>query len=169
VACVTRGVCTGSDAAGGRGRVAGPAPGQTPGVGLLGRLLRGYVVSRVLGRLLGGGRRRGPHPGPGYGGPGYGGQGYGGPGYGGPGYGRPGYGGQGYGGQGYGGQGYGPAGGRRRGGFGMSGPFPTYSTRTRRGTRVHVGGCCLPIPLAVLGSTALGAAATGRAWRRRRH
>ena len=41
--------------------------------------------------------------------------------------------------------------GRRpqRGRFGLFGPFPTYSTRTRRGTRVSVGGCCLPIPLAL--------------------
>jgi hypothetical protein len=31
----------------------------------------------------------------------------------------------------------------------LFGPFPTYSTRTRRGTRVSVGGCCLPIPLAL--------------------
>ncbi len=47
---------------------------------------------------------------------------------------------------------YGYGYGRRRpsrGGFGMFGPFPTYSTRTRRGTRVSVGGCCLPIPLAL--------------------
>jgi hypothetical protein len=36
---------------------------------------------------------------------------------------------------------------RSRSGFGFTGPFPTYSTRTRRGTRVSVGGCCLPIPL----------------------
>jgi hypothetical protein len=42
--------------------------------------------------------------------------------------------------------------GRRRrsdGGFGLWGPFPTYSRRTRRGGRVSVGGCCLPIPLAL--------------------
>ncbi len=48
--------------------------------------------------------------------------------------------------------------GRRpqRGGFRMVGPFPSYSTRTRGGARVSVGGCCLPIPLtlaiAVLGA-----------------
>jgi hypothetical protein len=36
---------------------------------------------------------------------------------------------------------------RARGGF--VGPFPYYSTRTRRGSRVSVGGCCLPIPLAL--------------------
>ena len=37
---------------------------------------------------------------------------------------------------------------RSRGGssFGFR-PFPTYSTRTRRGSRVSVTGCCLPIPL----------------------
>ena len=41
--------------------------------------------------------------------------------------------------------------GRRRssGNFGMTGPFPTYSRRTRGGGRVKVGGCCLPIPLAL--------------------
>jgi hypothetical protein len=39
--------------------------------------------------------------------------------------------------------------GRRRGRFGMWGPIPYYSTRTRRGSEVSVGGCgcCLPIPL----------------------
>src|SRR3954462_3702173 len=40
-------------------------------------------------------------------------------------------------------------GGRRgrsaRGGF--VGPFPYYSSRTRRGSRVTLTGCCLPIPL----------------------
>jgi hypothetical protein len=44
----------------------------------------------------------------------------------------------------------------RRGGFGFFGPFPTYSTRTRRGTRVWVSGCCLPIPLAVVSAAGLG-------------
>jgi hypothetical protein len=49
-------------------------------------------------------------------------------------------------------------GARRRGtgGFRFFGPFPTYSRRTRRGSRVTVSGCCLPIPLtlvlAVLGA-----------------
>ena len=43
---------------------------------------------------------------------------------------------------------------RRRGGF--IGPFPYYSGRTRRGTRVSVGGCCLPIPLGALSVSALG-------------
>src|SRR5919199_2681823 len=57
--------------------------------------------------------------------------------------------------------GYGPRygyGARRRGtgGFRFFGPFPTYSTRTRRGSRVTVSGCCLPIPLA-LGLATLGA------------
>lgn len=37
----------------------------------------------------------------------------------------------------------------RRSGFGFTGPFPTYSRRTRGGGRVSVGGCCLPIPLAL--------------------
>ena len=51
----------------------------------------------------------------------------------------------------------------RRSGFGTFGPFPTYSPRTRGGSRVSVGGCCLPIPLA-LAVSALG----GGALRRRR-
>jgi hypothetical protein len=42
----------------------------------------------------------------------------------------------------------------RRSGFGMFGPVPTYSRTTRRGSRVSVGGCCLPIPLS-LGMVAL--------------
>jgi hypothetical protein len=53
--------------------------------------------------------------------------------------------------------------GRRRSGFGMTGPFPSYSTRTRGGSRVSVGGCCLPIPLAL----ALGTAGLGRVLTRR--
>jgi hypothetical protein len=70
-------------------------------------------------------------------------------------------------GRGYG-YGYGPSlgyrrAGRRRSGFGMTGPFPTYSTRTRGGSRVSVGGCCLPIPLAL----ALGTAGLGRVLTRR--
>jgi len=48
------------------------------------------------------------------------------------------------------GPGYGP---RRRGRFGLWGPIPYYSTRTRRGSKVSVGGCCLPIPLLVVLST----------------
>jgi hypothetical protein len=59
--------------------------------------------------------------------------------------------------QGYGGYGRSPYCSnrqRRRGGF--VGPFPYYSGRTRRGTRVTVGGCCLPIPLGVLTVSALG-------------
>jgi hypothetical protein len=38
---------------------------------------------------------------------------------------------------------------QRRGGFGLMGPFPSYSRRTRGGGRVTVSGCCLPIPLAL--------------------
>jgi hypothetical protein len=51
----------------------------------------------------------------------------------------------------YGGySGYGSRHGRRRSsGFGMRGPFPTYSRRSRGGSRVTVSGCCLPIPLAL--------------------
>jgi len=51
---------------------------------------------------------------------------------------------------------------RRGGGFTMWGPFPSYSTRTRRGSRVTVSGCCLPIPLAL----ALGGTVAARALRR---
>jgi hypothetical protein len=39
----------------------------------------------------------------------------------------------------------------------MFGPFPTYSTRTRRGSRVTVSGCCLPIPLTFVAGAALAA------------
>ena len=46
---------------------------------------------------------------------------------------------------------------RRRGRGGFYGPFPYYSTRTRRGTRVSVGGCCLPIPLGLLAAMGPGA------------
>jgi hypothetical protein len=51
---------------------------------------------------------------------------------------------------------------RRRGNIGFFGPFPTYSTRTRRGSRVTVTGCCLPIPLALGLAAALGARAVAR-------
>lgn len=44
---------------------------------------------------------------------------------------------------------------RRSGGFGAL-PFPHYSTRTRRGTQVTVGGCCLPIPLGCLTALSVG-------------
>jgi hypothetical protein len=54
-------------------------------------------------------------------------------------------------------------GGRRgSGGFRFVGPFPTYSTRTRRGSNVSVSGCCLPIPLALAISAALGVRAALR-------
>jgi hypothetical protein len=43
-----------------------------------------------------------------------------------------------------------------RSGFGMRGPFPSYSRQTRGGGRVHVTGCCLPIPLALATGAALG-------------
>ena len=46
---------------------------------------------------------------------------------------------------------------RRRSGFGMFGPFPSYSRRTRRGSRVTVTGCCLPIPLTLTLGAAMGA------------
>jgi hypothetical protein len=53
---------------------------------------------------------------------------------------------------------------QQRSGFRMLGPFPSYSTRTRGGGRVQVGGCCLPIPLAL---TVAAGALVKRAVRRR--
>jgi hypothetical protein len=47
--------------------------------------------------------------------------------------------------------------GRRRGRTGFFGPFPYYSGRTRRGSRVTVSGCCLPIPLGVFSAFVLAA------------
>jgi hypothetical protein len=44
----------------------------------------------------------------------------------------------------------------RRGRAGFFGPLPYYSTRTRRGSRVTVSGCCLPIPLMLSTAVALG-------------
>ncbi len=55
-----------------------------------------------------------------------------------------------------------PRGGRLRGL-----PFPSYTTRTRGGTQVTVGGCCLPIPIGCLGVLTL-AAAVAREVRRSR-
>jgi hypothetical protein len=51
--------------------------------------------------------------------------------------------------------GYGRSYSRGRGGF--FGPMPYYSRRTRGGSRVTVGGCCLPIPLALMATLGLGA------------
>jgi hypothetical protein len=48
-------------------------------------------------------------------------------------------------------------GSRGRGGF--RGPFPYYSRHTRRGGRVTVTGCCLPIPLALVAGSLLAARA----------
>jgi hypothetical protein len=45
---------------------------------------------------------------------------------------------------------------RRGRNVGFFGPFPTYSTRTRGGSRVTVTGCCLPIPLGLATALALG-------------
>jgi hypothetical protein len=55
----------------------------------------------------------------------------------------------------------------RRGRFGFWGPVPYYSTRTRRGSEVSVGGCgcCLPIPLLAVLATVAGLRAV---WRRLR-
>jgi hypothetical protein len=47
--------------------------------------------------------------------------------------------------------------GRGHGRGGFFGPMPYYSGRTRRGTRVQVSGCCLPIPLGMLLAAAVGA------------
>jgi hypothetical protein len=49
--------------------------------------------------------------------------------------------------------------GRQRGRGGLF-PFPHYSTRTRGGARVTVGGCCLPLALALavgIGATLVAA------------
>ncbi|HLU60458.1 MAG TPA: hypothetical protein VKZ81_33785 [Pseudonocardia sp.] len=56
---------------------------------------------------------------------------------------------------------------RRRGRIGFWGPVPYYSTRTRRGTEVSVGGCgcCLPIPLLALAATVVALRAARRRWR----
>jgi hypothetical protein len=97
-------------------------------------MILSWLLRAFLFRRLFGGRRRS--------------RGYGG--WGGGGYGRRGYGGWGYG------------GGRRSGGFRFVGPFPTYSTRTRRGSNVSVSGCCLPIPLALAISAVLGVRAALR-------
>ena len=94
-------------------------------------LIRGYVLDRLLRALAG--RHAAPRPGPRYGSfprtrpvqrP-----------YGGRPMQRP-----------YGGR---PM-QRPRGRGGFAGPFPYYTTRTRRGSQVSVGGCCLPIPLGFL-------------------
>jgi hypothetical protein len=55
-----------------------------------------------------------------------------------------------------------------RGRFGFTGPFPTYRTRTRRGSEVSVSGCgcCLPIPLLAVVGTGAGLRAVWR-WARR--
>jgi hypothetical protein len=54
---------------------------------------------------------------------------------------------------------------RRRGRAGLFGPFPYYTTRTRRGSSVTVGGCCLPL---TLGLVSVPLAAGQLAWRRAR-
>lgn len=46
-------------------------------------------------------------------------------------------------------------------------PFPSWTTRTRGGSTVTVGGCCLPLPIGCLATTlAVGAVATSRVVRR---
>jgi len=45
-------------------------------------------------------------------------------------------------------------------------PFPHWSTRTRNGTSVSVGGCCLPLPIGCLATTlTVGAVAASRVYR----
>jgi hypothetical protein len=61
-------------------------------------------------------------------------------------------GGYGYGRQGRRGYGY----GSRRQSSARLFPFPSYSTRTRGGSRVSVSGCCLPIPLMLCVSALAG-------------
>lgn len=56
---------------------------------------------------------------------------------------------------------------RRSGGFGAF-PFPHYSTRTRSGTQVSVGGCCLPLPIGCLMTLSVAAGAVLAARSRRR-
>ena len=64
-----------------------------------------------------------------------------------------------------------PLGGRRSGSrVGFRGPMPYYSTRTRHGSGVSVGGCgcCLPIPLLTLVGAGAALWAVARAsWHRR--
>lgn len=52
---------------------------------------------------------------------------------------------------------------RRRSGFGLWGPFPSYQRSGRRGS-FRVTGCCLPLALTMTTAPALAARA---AWRRR--
>ncbi|WP_181779060.1 hypothetical protein [Pseudonocardia pini] len=59
-----------------------------------------------------------------------------------------------------------PSGPRRRGRFGLWGPVPYYSTRTRRGASVSVGGCCLPLPLFLVLGFGVGLRALWRKVRR---
>lgn len=56
---------------------------------------------------------------------------------------------------------------RRRGKLGFWGPFPSYSRETRRGGRVRVTGCCLPLTLVLTAPFVAGAAAGARAVGRR--
>ena len=63
----------------------------------------------------------------------------------------------------------GTAGAGGRGRIGFYGPIPHYTATTRRGTRVSVGGCCLPLPLMAVASTAAAAVATRQHLNRRRN
>jgi hypothetical protein len=51
---------------------------------------------------------------------------------------------------------------RGRSRVGFFGPFPYSSTRTRRGGRVAVSGCCLPLALAPVAVPALALGVLGR-------
>lgn len=55
---------------------------------------------------------------------------------------------------------------RSGGGFGTF-PFPHYTTRTRSGAQVSVGGCCLPLPLGCLTGLTVAAGAALASWARR--
>ena len=56
---------------------------------------------------------------------------------------------------------------RRRQGFGMWGPFPSYSRRTRGGGSIRVTGCCLPLALGMSALAALPPALLACRLRRR--
>lgn len=59
--------------------------------------------------------------------------------------------------------------GRRSSGgrFGFFGPMPYYSKQTRGGSRVSVGGCCLPLALGMVATPGVAASVAVRRRRRR--
>jgi hypothetical protein len=56
---------------------------------------------------------------------------------------------------------------RREGGFGLWGPFPSYSRRTRSGGSIRVTGCCLPLALGLGAAASVAPALLVRRVRRR--